>query len=855
MQKCEKVKTATFLRLNIEVPPSSVSSGMDRRSDKPQEPEMSCFQLPMNLNGNESDGRLTGNGNESLKMSMNDVNVDSGSLSSGNKEDSNDSRGSDHLNSSGGESTGVLLTKALNTLVRSDYEVITPPREKSRTEKSRDHSEGKKKLPLFRPYEHDNGMSGDRKCSMPVQSPMLLRSNYGSTGPQWHIERKSKSESVYNQIIDNEGFLKAGIGFEKTTKTLEKKSDLAQNFAVPRVIDNIFSLRSGCKDDLDLSKSNGIAPEHTLQRSRKPFEEIPVPQVQPLRSSTPKSSPCPSPNVPLTEVDTLRGLPKHLPSPVGSGCDTVTESAPAKRQLISGRNIAKQNIEQAMIDTRKRDGISSQIINYHRPTHIPPTVRYMAEEGHRLPLKHSYKHLATPADQNHSSECPKSQFGETNIENVLIQPRSRTPLRQDMPSGALERCRSNSCPPYTSRGEPVPKAVDLSEPVAPSNMRHLPTISSRAQKGIFSNTTKSYLDAVKETWAMHHAVMTSKTPIAKPDRHTLPSFATFSEKALGRTLSEKDGTDAGRRQNEKHGRSKSESMLEQDKMFARDIPDICEKKPKFVPRFGHPKVPYYAEPVRLVKNLVDDNSTGAKKTSNETWQVCDSNNVPPVAPVLSSQEVRRTGVVPTSHSSNPGEACLKTNNKNTGVPASVKSEVSAVDPRQYRQTDRQTGKPFNPARDIYKDPIAFKPSYISSQIKPFCPQQLYDPRYLPRFGALAQPYLNPLTARAFPPELLAPQVQQTTITPLPSPSDIVTKTSLCQVPTSANSDSDRSSVADVYIPTVNPQMDQLRHNMVDSRRPLGTSVLQNTSPMTSTVQQDAKIPFNTLMCMMKVSFS
>lgn len=855
MQKCEEVKTATFLELDMEVPPSSVSPGMGRRSDKPQEPETSRFQLPINLNGNESDGRLTGNGKESLKISMNDVNVDSGSPSSGNKEDSNDSRESDHLNSSGGESTGVLLTKALNTLVRSDYEVITPPREKSRTEKSRDHSEGKKKLPLFRPYELDNGMSGDRKCSMPVQSPMLLRSNYGSTGSQWHIERKSKSESVYNQIIDNERFWKAGTGVEKTTETLEKKSGLAQNFAVPRVIDNIFNLRSGCKDNVDLSKTDGIAPEHTPQRSRKPIDEIPVPHVRPLRSSTPKSSPCPSPNVPLTEVDTLRGLPKHLPSPVGSGYDTVTESAPAKRQLISGRNIANQNIGQAMTDTGKRDGISSQTMNYHRPTQVPPAVRYMAEEGHRLPLKHSYKHLAAPVHQNHAPERPKSPFGETNIENVLIQSRSRTPLRQDTPSVALERCRSNSCPPYTSRGEPIPKAVDLSEPVTPSNMRHLPTISSRAQKGIFSNTTKSYLDAVKETWAMHHAVMTSKTPITKPDRHTLPSFSTFSEKSLGRTLSENGGTDAGRRLNEKHSRSKSESMLEQDKMFARDIPNICEKKPQFVPRFGHPKVPYYAEPVRLVKNLVDDNSTGTKKTSNETWQVCDSNNVSSAAPALSSHEVRRTGIVPSSHSSNSGEVCLKTNNKNTvfsQVPANVKSEVSAVASRHYRQTDRQTGKPFNPAVDIYKDPVAFKPPYISSQIQPLCPQQLY-PRYLPRFGGLAQPYLNPLTARAFPPELLVPQVQQTT-TSLPSPSDIVTKTSL-QVLTSANSDSDRSSVADGYIPTVNPQTDQLRHNMMDSRRPLGTSVLQNTSPMTSTVQQDPKIPFNTLMCMIKVGFS
>lgn len=91
----------------------------------------------------------------------------------------------EQMNLSAGESTGVLLTKALNTL-SGDFDVVTPPR----NEKAQTNSTQKdKKVSLFRPYDLDNGKSSEKK-SVPSQSPMLLRSNYSSSGQQWLIEKE-----------------------------------------------------------------------------------------------------------------------------------------------------------------------------------------------------------------------------------------------------------------------------------------------------------------------------------------------------------------------------------------------------------------------------------------------------------------------------------------------------------------------------------------------------------------------------------------------------------------------------------------------------------------------------------------
>lgn len=700
-----------------------------------------------------------------------------------NKAESSD----DQMNSSGGESTGVLLTKALKTLVRPDYDVITPPRQ---TTRPRDQEQQKKKIALFRPYELDNGMSGDRKCSLPVQSPMLLRSNYGTTGPQWLIERRHKSEAIFNRFTEKDASIKSS-----------ELNSANEGFLVSHKIGNCGSESDKeIQDTVTLKKAveTNLSSGKAVPVSRKKDHTTVLPHVQPLRASTPKNSPCPSPNIPSSKSEVSCSLPKHLPSPVinVSVCDIKNDNEVLKNLYSIGTD-SEQSI------------VSSHVPSYYSQAAIQ--VRSLAEEGHRLPLKHSYKHLPPPTPVG---ERPRSPFPEANFLASTSQDRSRTPTNYG--TVATERFRSNSCPPYSAR-EGVPKAVDLSDPGISGHKDQLTTTGSGTQKTVFSNTTKNYIEAVKETWAMHHAVMTSQTP--KHEKHVLPSFSTFSGKTsrydkgnCSRSVIADD-----RRLSDKHSRSKSEGTLELKTETSKPSERSIEQK-AMLQRVGPPILPrQFVVPMQCFKNFAIEKSNSSHSC---TWHVPET-------------DVRHSNL-PSLERRPPSSQSNYTSSKqilsNTSVSIASKPSMPA-----------QTNRLFNPSVDIYKDPATFKPlKYVPSQS--VHQQAVFDPRYMCRLSTMTPAYLNPLTVKAYKPELMGHLVPRHMTSPSRRPTS--SSYSVKQI------DGTTQSV-DRYQSTERVSgIDHFRPGHLDPRQPLGTSALQNQSPLASPVPQDPKV--NTVMTMVKV---
>lgn len=732
---------------------------------------------------------------------------------SANKEDSSDSGSSDQFNTSGGESTGVLLTKALNTLVRSEYDMITPPRHGQN--KSRASEQSTKKLTLFRPYELDNGMRSEKKCSIPVQSPMLLRSNYQSTGSQWLIEKRCKSEALCSNV-------------DRVEVSVAKTSDNGVKFPESKSSGLVYS---SCSDREVTEVVNSIIDKEPTEETAVMMTTtaptvLHLPRAQPLRSSTPKTSPCPSPNVPLSDIDTSRTVPHHLPSPVPSDqpCDIPPNRATVHRQssLIPDKSV---------VEVCQRESNSSHFVKYR--THVPNQVRSLAEEGHRLPLKHSYKHLSYPAQ---APERPRSPFTETG--SIQIE-RCRTPVRYD--PATIDRFRSNSCPPYSPRTDGVPKAVDLSDPVPPRCQ--LPTVCSRAQKEIFSSSTKSYLDTVKETWAMHHAMMISTLPGSKPGKPVLPSFSTFSDKSSTRRLASSTSSSDlshSRPDIDKHSRSKSEGGIQYATTPINAFFEREGKKPSVVPLTGRPKSAQFAAPSTCTKNNEQHLST--QRSAQRTWEV-------PVADhtVTSRSLAGQTGhETETMRPHRPASRPAPSHSAHIGCGQRQKvpgyaglTQQETVQNKPYKIEPTKTDKPFNPSVDIYKDPISFKNKYFGPQIKSLPQAQLYDPRLLPRFGTMPPPYLNPLTAQFFNSEMIAPSLQAP-----------ITPSAIRSSSSSQTAQPAPGTRSDFRRPPESSSVSQHVPDVPDVRRPLGTSSLQNQSPLPSPVTPEAKM--NPLLCMLKV---
>ena len=762
---------------------------------------------------NTSDADMTSNEicNENIKT---EDAVDSTFMSSALKEDSSDSATSDQLNFSGGESTGMLLTKALNTLVRSDYDVITPPRT---SHKATHGSEQRKKKPtLFRPYELDNGISNDRTSLIPMQSPMLLRSNYHSTGSEWLIERRNKSEAVYNSdIIRNcehvANTFDKPVNFVEPIRTRALCNIDNSDMEVIQAINSILEPNSPTSD----SRQGDIGAETSNQA---PIVVIPASVIQPLRSSTPKSSPCPSPNVPPSEIEALRSLPKHLSSPVltGSPSDNLNELYRGHRQAYCDRRSKQLITDQTDADKchREQRCTSSQMVKYrsHNPTHV----RSLADEGHRLPLKHSYKHLPLPLQ---ASERPRSPFGETASQRP---DRSRTPVRQEIPP--TDRFRSNSCPPYSPKAQGVPKAVDLSDSAPLKSKPQI--ITNRAQKEIFSNNTKSYLEAVKETWAMHHAVMTSSTPGTKSEKPVLPSFSTFTAKTPAQRLKVSHSSSNIRHNhpnNEKHSRSRSEGGIQKSSTPFIQKLNCDVKKATPEPQTGNTKVPIsMVQPVLWKLPVADVN----RPSSSQTHTDVSGKVLQRSADVQTTSQVGQYGRVATSH----------------GTVIVSRTRPDSVPTKPYRFVPTQSDAPFNPSMDIYKDPVAFRSPYLGCPVKPVLQPQMYDPRYVSRFGGMPPPFLNPLTAKMYNPELLQSSMH--------APATSVRQGSSFSSPSTTPIPVSTGSCGRNFYQTESSQGAPRYQESVDVRRPLGTSSLQNQSPVQSPVTLDPKL--NPLMCMIKV---
>lgn len=689
----------------------------------------------------------------------------------------------EQMNLSAGESTGVLLTKALNTL-SGDFDVVTPPR----NEKAQTNSTQKdKKVSLFRPYDLDNGKSSEKK-SVPSQSPMLLRSNYSSSGQQWLIEKRSKSETVVNCL-----------GIQLTA--------------------NVVELNQKCDNGVSIQHS----AETTSQESKTVnVQTLSIPVSRPLRSSTPKNSPCPSPNLPqLTPIPTVDAQSREVDKTVGRTKFLLQHSSNNSLTPITAPE-------------------------------LPAFVRYHTSAGHRLPLKHSYKHQSVVCEQ--PRERSQSPDGPTESKDIRVK----------------DRYRSNSCPPITKH----PDSTTI-------NTKSLTTHQALAlqQKGILSNATKSYIDAVKETWAMHHAVMSSKVPLSSCGKHVLPSFSTFTNK-LSNNL-EKTSTfqavnkyepsgaictkEAGVHQ--KHARSKSEEMPDSGSIPPVRPPATGVVKALEKSQFDH------AVPVSCFSNFnlnqntnLHDRAGTQHATKTRTWHVPSDirANTPDLENEISEKQCTSQRQRKNERNIQDGGQTVSSSHK-ISVPNMLKNiqRQWVHDSSQYlkpygnisgQYTSEETRevlsnipKPvpsltrhFNPPTDIYRDPTPFAMAGLDPKLQMFIPPQVLSPNMLVPPG-LVPGRVHPMQMHSFSvhdQEKHAEALKRDLPAMRPSP-----KQNVHTLPSVGNIPDEK-----VFLerkPTEGP-----RPSSRDSRRPLSTSALQN-QPLLPSMTPEPKVPIAPLMMMVK----
>ncbi|WAQ99076.1 OVO-like protein, partial [Mya arenaria] len=110
------------------------------------------------------------------------------------------------------------------------------------------------------------------------------------------------------------------------------------------------------------------------------------------------------------------------------------------------------------------------------------------------------------------------------------------------------------------------------------------------------------------------------------------------------------------------------------------------------------------------------------------------------------------------------------------------------------------------------------------------PSSQYDPRLLQAYG-YTTPYLNPLTAHAMKMEMTSPKpfiptsAQSLDSKPYPTNNSLSTREESLRHPVETK-----------------PQVEQLRPSLMDPRRPLGTSALQNQTPLASPAYHTEKAP-------------
>ena len=654
------------------------------------------------------------------------------------------------------ESTGFVLTKALNALASSDYDVVTPPRQ---TPVMTPEANNKKKPSLFRPYDLDNGKTSDKKgVFVPAVtcSPMLLRANYGSSSGQWHIERRNKSESIYNQDT--------GIHMNTQEHVTVSVAKQMQTNTVKNSLSNSVSQQS--EISLKIETDSSSFQQYEREAARKT-----IPVSKPLSSSTPKKVPCPSPNVPVTVIEHHGSMV----SPVISEPSEVIE----KKCIVP---------------------------------HLNPMVKYgnQTPTGHRLPLKHSYKNQV-----------------KSESETQMVAPIC-TPVPSSFQiNNAAVRQRSSSCPP-------TPDSNSLHKTLQETQQTSRAKPSTLSQKHIVASIPRTHVEAVKETWARHHAIMSSRMPQGTKDNQAslLPSFSTFSRPAgVSRSLddatsllhSSRDTASAG----EKHARSRSDGMLQTFGDFPMKPVKRNDNPPRACTNYGRDSMAFQHETQQSRPLLGNWHKT--VDVNKESYTHTTTHQVP------SSQSTSHHTVSSQSTMFKP---------PNHGL--SSKPEPKSADRcERYGPEILKPSPSFNPATDVYRDQEAYRLPYMAGYMSAGYPSPRYDPRLYQAYGYHSA-YFNPLTAHALQMEMANVHKPQT------PPVDYRTSAN-DKVPTSQ----DAHKATTIMRPTQLPmdggkQVEQLRSSLVDPRRPLGTSALQNKSPLASPALPGDKMPLNTLLYMMKV---
>ncbi|KAL4230808.1 zinc finger protein [Mactra antiquata] len=712
----------------------------------------------------------------------------------------------EQMNHSIGESTGLVLTKALKTLVSHDYDVVTPPRQCTKVIET---TKKEKKVSLFRPYELDNGKSSDNKIVSVTQSPMLLRSNYSNSGQEWLIEKRNKSEAISTNYTNYAEIPSKSNPQIVTKNKTDKTSD---NKKCPK------DVKVSCDNSID-QKYSAVSVAQTLRLPVTCTLSVPLP----LRSSTPKSSPCPSPNMAPFLLKSNQG--QQLMSPVAQ---TLQTSLPTP--IKSSDSYQSKSENEACIDKDTKNALKSEKSfpeNCQSGPEVPSYVRYNAQTGHRLPLKHSYKH------QRPVIETPE---------------RSRTHIKTEPVNDApdSDRYRSNSCPPLTKHRSMTSNQND----VEGENI-------SQQHGGIFSNASKTYIDAIKEKWAMHIGVMSSSTQSEINKTSTLPSFSTFSDKLnpTQRASRVPSGCQNDKtcimvnNQVQNNVRSKSSDLrhapsllLNQrsEEMASHGAGIVQSNGPNLSTNFVSTNVP-----VTKVKTWHVPHETSMKlpvsieSRTTESSQVSNVGFTRPVTCSSSSQHSDKPQISNFGYNQQMSLSSQKLHTLPSRQHSVVKDSTSIGLPKTVLpELHNKFKSPFN----IYSDPQHF-------------PIPVLDPKlpklgmFLPPSGGLNHRHFVPHTSMN--PSLLHPIKLPTYIPSSISPSvharatpDVTTERPASQPASSSMLKKDNEDVDIIHA----KQSEHLTPTMIETRRPLGTSAMQNQLP---SLQPDPNVPIGALMVMMK----
>ena len=381
----------------------------------------------------------------------------------------------DDLNTSHGESTTKILSKALKTLVSEDMDTVTPPR------KVKTKTPVKKKNNLFRPYDLD-----DRKStSIPSQSPMLLRANYECKGQAnaWHIESRSKTETIVPHTE------RLPVYKYDTPKRVDKKHAEIE-LRTQRILGDTNSENVKTKDTseagFDKSRHTSFGDKVGFESERLNKEAF-LPSVNarfdpPLQASTPKR--------PRSESEySIRSNESNLqPKDHSNKSATTVDDFPTTPGVL----------------TRKSD---SQLLGSVKVFQMPES--YNSKESSDKPTTQAFEHMC----QKISNAMGKLAEGlvHQKSSNIRIPPAAANTFGQNTQQPGIKR--PDSCPPRMTAPCPPYGSLESDKP-----------------KGVLSKASGDLVETIKETWALHHTANTSSMPLTKDGRTVLPSISTFSNK-------------------------------------------------------------------------------------------------------------------------------------------------------------------------------------------------------------------------------------------------------------------------------------------------------------------------------------